>query len=77
VQASPELLKRVLKPEDWNDYEIRCEGNRIRLWLNNELTVDYTEPDADIAQSGVIGLQIHGDGKAQAFYKDIYIQELP
>lgn len=77
VQPSQELLQRVLKVDDWNDYEIRCESSRIRLWLNHELMVDFTEPDANIAQSGVIGLQIHGGSKAEASYKDISIRELP
>lgn len=72
-----ELLKRILKPDDWNNYEVRCEGPHIRLWLNGELTVDYTEADAAIPQSGLIGLQIHGGGKSEASYKDITIQELP
>jgi hypothetical protein len=70
------LVDKVLKPGDWNDYEIRAEGARIRLFLNGTETVDYTEADASIPQSGLIGLQIHGGGKARVWYKDITIQEL-
>jgi hypothetical protein len=75
---SPEesLIKKILKPGDWNDYEVRAENRRIRIYLNGQLTVDYTEPDASIPQSGLIGLQIHGGGKAEVAYKDIFIQEL-
>ena len=40
-------------------------------------TVDYTEPDPEIPQTGLIGLQIHGGGKAKVFYKDLMIEELP
>ena len=71
------LVVRILKPNDWNDYEIRCENRRIRLRLNGRQTVDYTEPDAAIPQSGLIGLQIHGGGKAQVSYKDLTLEELP
>jgi 3-keto-disaccharide hydrolase len=71
------IINRVVRPNDWNDYVIRCEGSRIRLWLNGVLTVDYTEDDMQIPSGGLIGLQIHGGGKAQASYKDITIQELP
>lgn len=73
--ARPEesLVSELLKPNDWNDYEIRAEGRRIRLLLNGRQTVDYTEPDASIPQSGYIGLQIHGGGKARVSYKDIRI----
>ncbi len=72
-----ELIARLVKPEDWNEYTIRCEGPRIRLWLNGTLTVDYTEGDEKIPRTGIIGLQIHGGAKAQVFYKDIRIEELP
>jgi Domain of Unknown Function (DUF1080) len=76
--AQPEaaLVARLLKPDDWNDYEIRAEGRRIQLFLNGQQTVDYMETDETLPQSGLIGLQIHGGGKAQVFYKDILIQEL-
>ena len=43
VHADTALISRVLRRNDWNDYEIRCEGPRIRLVLNGKLTVDYKE----------------------------------
>jgi hypothetical protein len=71
------LVKKILKPGAWNDFEVRAENRRIRILLNGQQTVDYTEPDESIPQSGLIGLQIHGGGKAEVAYKDIIIQELP
>ena len=71
------IIQRILKPNDWNDYIIRCEDRHIRLWLNGVLTVDYVERDKEIPLSGLIGLQIHGGGKADASYWDITIEELP
>ena len=68
--------KKLFKPDAWNDYEIRAQGNRIQLYFNGHRTVDYTDPDPEITQTGLIGLQIHGGGKALVFYKDIYIREL-
>ena len=73
---SAQVLKWV-KINDWNDYEVKAENRRIRLYINGHQTVDYTEPDANIPQSGLIGLQIHGGGKAQVAFKDIFITELP
>lgn len=66
-----------VKLNDWNDYEVRAEGQRIRLTLNGHLTVDYTEKDTALPQRGLIGLQIHGGGKALVRFRDINIQELP
>ena len=72
---SAQVLKWI-KINDWNDYEVKAEGSRIRLYINGHQTVDYTESDANIPQTGLIGLQIHGGGKAQVSFKDIYITEL-
>jgi hypothetical protein len=73
---SAEQGKNV-KREDWNEYRIRCQGRRIQLWINGQQTVDYTEADEAIPQTGIIGLQIHGGGPTEAWYKDIVIRELP
>jgi hypothetical protein len=78
VLAAPkkEVIAKVLKRDDWNDYRIRCEGKRIQLWINGQQTVDYTEPDEKIPQHGKIALQIHGGPPSEAWYKDIVITEL-
>ena len=77
AQPAPALVKEVLRRDDWNEYEIRCDGRHIVLKLNGRLTVDYTEPDPAIPQFGLIGLQIHGGGVAEAAYKEITLEELP
>jgi hypothetical protein len=79
VLAGPtkEVLAKALKKDDWNTYRIRAEGPRIRLWLNDMLTVDFTETDPKIDTRGIIALQIHGGAKAVVRYKDIVIRELP
>lgn len=75
ARPKPELLKTAVK-EGWNDYTIKCEGPRIRLWLNENLTVDYTEPDEKIPQTGIIALQVHGGAKVKVLYKSVTITEL-
>lgn len=77
VQPDSVLIARTLRTNDWNDYRVRCEGRRIRIYLNGKQTVDYTEPDKRIPQTGLIGLQIHGGGKAEVWYKNLEIKELP
>ena len=78
VLAGPPKADRakIIRRDGWNDYTIRCQGRRIQLWINGVQTVDYTEPDASIPQTGVIGLQIHGGPPSEAWYKDIRIKEL-
>ena len=79
VLAKPakDVIEKLVKHDDWNEYVIRCEGPRVRLWLNGTSTVDYTEEDEKVEQTGVIGLQIHGGAKAKVYYKNITIEELP
>ena len=76
VAPKAEEVEKVLKRDDWNDYTIRCEERRIQLWINGLQTVDYTEADEALEQTGLIALQIHGGGPSEAWYKNIRIKEL-
>lgn len=67
----------AIKEGDWNEYRIVAEGPRIRSWINGVPALDYTETDPNIAQDGLIGIQVHGGGKALVQAKDITIEELP
>jgi hypothetical protein len=77
AQSDIAKINKVLRRGDWNTYEVRAEGPRIRITLNGVLGVDYTEKDASIPQEGRIGLQIHAGGPAEVWFKDIVLQELP
>jgi hypothetical protein len=70
------LIKGVVRVGDWNEYVIRAEGARIRLWLNGVQTVDYTEEDPSIETTGVIAVQIHAGPPSEAWYKDITLLDL-
>jgi hypothetical protein len=77
AKPTDEVLKKALKPlGQWNEYRIRAEGTRIQLWLNGVQTVDYTEEDPQIAKSGIIAVQIHGNATSVVQYKDIEIIDL-
>ncbi len=62
---------------EWNDYQVLAVDRHIQLFVNGHQSVDYREPDETIPQNGLIGLQIHGGGKAKVFFKDIEIKRLP
>ena len=76
--ASPDSTKVLtwIKQNDWNDYVILANNNRIRLFINGHKSVDYLESDPSIPLSGLIGLQIHGGGKAEVYFKELYMKEL-
>jgi hypothetical protein len=73
AKPDPNELNKVLRRGEWNEYVIRAEGRRIRLSINGQQTVDYTEPDEKIEQTGCICLQIHGGPPSEAWYKDIVL----
>jgi len=76
VKPDPAAVAKALKKGDWNTYRIRCEGRRIRTWINDVPMIDYTEPDESIPQHGLIGLQIHGGAKAEIRFREITLERL-
>jgi len=77
VVGDQDKLKKAVKTDGWNNFVIRCEGQHIRIYVNDLLVSDYTEKEKDIPGSGIIGLQIHGGPPAEASYRNIRIKELP
>jgi putative heme-binding domain-containing protein len=74
ARPTPEVVK-TLNLGEWNDYRVRAEGARIRLWINGIQTADYTEEDPLIAREGIIALQIHS-GADEIRYKEVELEEL-
>jgi hypothetical protein len=68
-------VDKFLHRDQWNEYRIRCEKDRVQLWINGHKTADYTEKDPAIPRKGIIGLQIHGGPPSEAWYKDVAIKE--
>ncbi|SPF00189.1 ThuA domain-containing protein [Streptomyces sp. MA5143a] len=77
---SADLRKRdraLNPPGEWNTYEIRVEGERLRVWLNGVRINDFTNTDpARSLRDGHLGIQNHGAGDRVSF-RDIRIKELP
>lgn len=77
VVGPQDKVQPAVKLGDWNDFVIRAEGPHIQIWVNGVQTVDFTEKDEGIDDSGIIGLQIHSGPASEASYKEIRIKELP
>lgn len=78
ILAGPPAEKRndPIRENDWNDYRIRCTGARIQLWINGVQTVDYTESDESIPQTGIIAVQVHSGAPMEAHYREIRLKPL-
>ncbi|MDR2438074.1 MAG: DUF1080 domain-containing protein [Planctomycetaceae bacterium] len=75
AEANLDEVKTIFRPNDWNELKIVCKNNNIKLYFNGKMTVDYTENDDKIPQTGIIGLQIHGGNPSEAWYRNIRIEE--
>ena len=73
---APADFEAKLKKGEWNEYTIRAEGDHIVLKMNGQTTVDYHEPDANIARSGIVALQVHSGGPMKIEFRKIRIKTL-
>ncbi len=71
-------IQNVLRQGEFNDLVVRCEGNRISVWMNG-VPFDFIETDEQTARrlrKGAIGLQLH-EGRAQKVsFRNVRIKEL-
>lgn len=74
VWPSPEN-ETVVRPDDWNEYLLKVEGNHYVARLNGVLMVDFTDPKPR-SFDGTIALQLHSGGKGNMRFKDIFIRDL-
>lgn len=75
MKAAPsDVVKRVLKKDDFNDYYIRCTGKHVTIKLNGETTVDQDFPK--LPESGIIAWQIHAGPPMEVIFKEIKFKDL-
>jgi hypothetical protein len=61
---------------EWNHYRIRCEGPRIRTWVNGVPAVDYTDAGPDLTLEGHLAFQVHGGQRSVVDWRDVRLREL-
>ncbi len=67
--APPELVKKVVKEKEFNDYSIRSVGKKVTIKVNGETTVD--EEFAKMPADGIIALQVHAGPGMEVTFKNI------
>ena len=73
-QAPEELVEKVLKKDDFNDYYIKCTGKHVTIKLNGEITVDDDFPK--MPEEGIIAFQLHGGPPMEVVFRKIHFKEL-
>ena len=67
-----------IKPGDWNAIEITARGNQITHKINGVTTVEVTDNDnRRRANSGILGLQLHGGPAMKVEVRNIMLTRLP
>jgi len=61
---------------EWNHYRIRCEGPRIRTWVNGVPAVDYTDSGPDLDLEGHLAFQVHSGELASVAFRSVVLTEL-
>ena len=74
-QSPPDLVKKVVKQADFNDYSIKCVGKHVTIKINGETMVDDDFPK--MPDEGIIAWQLHAGFKSmEVTFKDIEFKDL-
>jgi hypothetical protein len=73
-QAPEEVVKKAVKPADFNDYYVKCVGKHVTIKINGATTVDQ---DFDnLPESGIIAWQLHMGGPMTVTFRNIQFTDL-
>jgi len=67
-------INSAARLDDWNLYEIRCQGDHIKMILNGQVVCEIEDPEG--ASEGIIALQLHVGDPMKVMFKDIEIKDL-
>jgi hypothetical protein len=73
-EADKEVVNKVLKKTDFNDYYIKCVGKHVTIKINGATTVDDDFPK--MPDEGIIAWQIHAGEPMEVTFKNIKFNEL-
>jgi hypothetical protein len=74
-QSPGDLVKKAVKPKEFNDYYIKCVGKHVTIKVNDETMVDDDFPK--MPKEGIIAWQLHAGFKSmEVTFKDIHFQDL-
>jgi len=73
VPYNEDVVAPILRPEDWNEYQICAVEDYIILILNGVVTAEINDPEG--AKKGLIGLQLHGGPPQEVAFRNLCIKE--
>lgn len=68
-------IQAAIKKEDWNDYVIIAQGNKLKHIINGKVTIEVTDNQLEKrAMSGILALQLHAGPPMTVQFKNIRIK---
>jgi hypothetical protein len=70
-------LKKHIKVDDWNEYHLIVQGNRLRHYINGHLMSDVTDNDTiNRRTQGLMGVQVHVGPPMTIAYRHFLLKKL-
>ncbi len=66
-----------LNPQEWNEYEIVAQGNRLIQKLNGREVAEVLDERSEATRSGILALQLHAGPPMKVQFKDVRLKRLP
>ncbi|MBT4867708.1 MAG: protein kinase, partial [Planctomycetaceae bacterium] len=73
-RADGAVVKRVLRPGDFNAFYVTCQGKRVSITINGTTVIDQEFPS--LPEEGLLGWQLHGGRVMAATFRNVRIREL-
>jgi uncharacterized protein YkwD len=75
MKAAPaDLVKKAVKPGEFNDYSVRCVGKHVTIKINGETTVDDDFPK--MPKAGIVAWQLHAGPHMEVTFRNIKFRAL-
>lgn len=72
--ADPKVIAKVVKNDEFNDYEVRAQGKKITIKINGTVMVEDTFDKAP--DTGIIAFQLHAGPPMEIIFRNIEFKEL-
>jgi serine/threonine protein kinase len=74
MKKAPQEAQRAVKPDDFNDYSIRCVGQHVTITVNGQTTVDDDFPT--LPATGILAWQLHAGPPMTVTFRNIRFKDL-
>jgi Domain of Unknown Function (DUF1080) len=72
------VLMAAIKVNDWNEYHLVVNGNRMLHYVNGVLMSDVTDNDTVNRRfRGLLGVQVHVGPPMRIAYRNFRLKKLP